>query len=67
MVVLMKLRLNVGDQDLAFRYGVSQSTISRYFSKWIDVMYVHLKPLIKWPKRDRLLKTMPADFRKKNF
>ena len=40
VIVLMKLRLNVGDQDLAFRYGVSQSTLSRNFSKWIDVMYI---------------------------
>ena len=58
MVVLVKLQINVGDQDLAFRCGVNQSTISRYFSKWIDVMYVRLKPLIKWPERHQLRKTM---------
>ena len=66
IVVLMKLRLNVGDQDIAFRFGVNQSTVSRCFSKWIDVMYIRLKPLIKWPERDELMKTMPMDFRK-NF
>ena len=37
IVVLMKLRLNVGDQDIAFRFGVNQSTVSRCFSKLIDV------------------------------
>ena len=42
MVVLMKLRLNLGDQDLAYRFNVSQSTISRYVAKWINVMYVYL-------------------------
>ena len=63
VVVLMKLRLNVGDQDIAFRFGTSQSTISRCISKWIDVMYIRLKPLIKWPERDELMKTMPMDFR----
>ena len=26
-------------------------------------MYVKLKPLIKWPNREELLKTMPMDFR----
>lgn len=66
IVALMKLRLNVGDRDLAFRFGVNQSTISRYISKWMDAMYLRLKPLIKWPERDLLLKTMPMDFRK-NF
>ena len=29
-------------------------------------MYVCLNPLIKWPGREELLKTMPMDFRK-NF
>jgi len=58
--------LNLGDQDIAFRFGVNQSTISQCFNKWIDIMSIRLKPLIKWPARDELLKTMPMDFRK-NF
>lgn len=64
IVVLMKLRLNVGDQDIAFRCGVSQSTISRCFNKWIDAMNVRMKPLVKWPEREELMKSMPMDFRK---
>ena len=55
MLALMKLRLNLSDQDLAFRFGVNQLTISRYLSKCIDVMYVRLTPLVKWPERDELL------------
>jgi hypothetical protein len=31
LMVLMKLRLNLGDQYLAYRFGVHNSTISRYF------------------------------------
>lgn len=61
----MKLKLNPGDQDLAFRFGVNQSTVSRYFKKWIDVMYVRLCPLVKWPDRGKLLQTMPMEFRKR--
>ena len=63
LLVLMKLRLNLGDQDLAYRFNISQPTVSRYFNKWIDILYVRLKPLIKWPNRDELIKTMPMDFR----
>ena len=63
MVTLMKLRLSLFEQDLAFRFGVHQSTISRIFRRWIDIMYVKLKPLIKWPNREELLKTLPMDFR----
>ena len=66
VMVLMKLRLNLGDQYLAYRFGVHNSTFSRYFKKWINVMYVRLKPLIKWPGRGELLKSMPVVFRK-NF
>lgn len=60
----MKLRLNFGDQDLAFRFHINQSTVSWYLSKWIDVMYVQMTPLIKWSEWDQLLKTMPMNFRK---
>ena len=66
LMTLMKLRLNVADQDLAYRFGIHQSTVSRYITKWLDVLYVKLSPLIYWPDRDQLLKIMPTCFRK-NF
>ena len=64
----MKLcdRLNLGDQDLAYRYGINQSTVTHYLGKWIDIMYIRLGHLVAWPNREQLLKTMPMDFRK-NF
>jgi hypothetical protein len=63
MLTLMKLRLNLCDQDLAFRFGVHQSTVSRCFRKWIDILHIRLKPTIKWPSREEVMKTMPVDFR----
>jgi len=39
IMILMKLRLYIGDQDLAYRFGIHQSTVSRYFNKWLDVLY----------------------------
>jgi len=39
IIVLMKLRFNLGDQDLAYRFGINQSTVSRYFNKWLDILY----------------------------
>ena len=64
VMVLMKLRLNLANQDLAYRFGVHQASVSRNFRKWIDVMYRRLRPLIIWPTREELLKTMPVAFRK---
>ena len=39
LVVLIKLRLNIANQYLGYQFGVHHSTISRYFRKWITVMY----------------------------
>ena len=45
---------------------MSQSTVSKNFKKVINIMYVRLKPLVKWPGREELQKTIPAVF-KNNF
>ena len=63
VMVLMKLRLNLGDQDLVYHFQVTQSTVSRYFNRWLDVLYTCLSCLITWPGRDQLMKTMPMEFR----
>ena len=62
VLVLMKLRLKMRFQELAFRFGVNVTTISRIFSCWIMVMDVRLALLIFWPERDQLWKTMPVCF-----
>ena len=38
LLVLMKLRLAVPNQDLAYRFGINTSRVSQLFHKWIDVM-----------------------------
>ena len=64
LIALVKLRLSLGDQDLSYRFGISQATVSNYFGAWIDVMYTRLSSLISWPERSELMKTMPSEFRK---
>ena len=56
VMVLMK-------NDLAYRFNVSQQTISRMFNKWISHMGEKLSPLIRWPDQDKLQKTLPMSFR----
>ena len=62
VLVLMKLRLNVPLQDLAYRFMVSLPTISRIFAHWMVVMDIRLKGMIYWPERDELWATMPMCF-----
>ena len=58
----MKLRLNVPLQDLAHRFDISLSTVSQIFSAWMTVMDIRLSPLISWPEREDLWRTMPKCF-----
>ena len=64
LITLMKLRLNLGDQDLAYRFAISQPSVSRYTAKWLDLLSTRLAFLIHWPDRQDLMKTMPTDFQK---
>ena len=63
IIVLMKLRLNVPFQDLAYRFLVSVATVSRIFWAWIIAMDYRLCKLVYWPERENLWKTMPMCFR----
>ena len=58
----MKLRLNCGLQDLAYRLQVSLSTMTRRFQEMVDMLYIRLNFLIMWPERENLRKTMPLCF-----
>ena len=62
VLVLIKLRLNVPHQDLAYRFDVSLTTVSRILSLWLMVMDIRLSPLISWPEREDLWRTMPQCF-----
>ena len=64
LLTLVRLRLNLQLVDLGFRFNVHCTTVSRLFLHVLDVLYVKLKPLIIWPDRDSLKKTMPMTFRK---
>ena len=41
-LVLVRLRLGLFEQDLAYRFGVSQSTVSRVINTWINFIYLQL-------------------------
>lgn len=63
VMTLMKLRLNLGHQDLAYRFNITKSTVSRRFDDMLNIMYTRLKFLVFWPDREELWKTMPLCFR----
>ena len=54
--------MNLPMKDLAYRFNVSVATVSRAWLKWMVRMDVRLGPLILWPERESLRKTMPCCF-----
>ena len=64
VLTMMGLRLSLPLSDLGYRFGVSNSAAFRVFSTRLDVMFVRLSPLIRWPSKEELWKTMPLSYRK---
>ena len=66
LLVLMRLRLNLGLQDLAYRFRVTMATVSNYISKWIDIMYFRLaRNFMVWPDNVANELSMPNYFRRR--
>ena len=62
IIILMKLRLNVLFQDLAYRFEVFLTSVSRIFTSWIHAMDLRWSDFIYWPEKEQLWKTMPMCF-----
>lgn len=61
-LTLIKLRLNLRNKDLAFRFGICESLVSRYVTTWISYLYHHLKE-VKWmPEVEQVRATLPHSF-----
>ena len=62
-MILIKLRLNTQFENLADQVGFSKTTVHEIFRRRINLMYVKLKFLIKWPDHDASVQTLPNVFR----
>ena len=59
----VRLRLDLLQQDLAYRFGISQSSVSRILTTWIKFVYLKLKRIPLWPLRALVLSNMPNTFK----
>ena len=50
LLVLMRLRHNHTQSDLACRFNVEQSSVSRILNHWIPLLSAQFNRLIKWPQ-----------------
>ena len=62
---LIHMRLNLSGRDLGYMFGgISEATVSHTFLHVVNVLYHRLRPLVIWPDRGTLRKTLPLDFSK---
>ena len=59
LCLIMKLRLNLQHQDLAYRFNVSVTTISDLLNQGLPKLAEKLSFLIQWPDKDSLIRNMP--------
>jgi len=62
-LTLVRLRLGDPELDLAVRFGLSQSCVSRIIATWINLLYHSLKGLERFPPWHIVQKYMPAAFK----
>ena len=66
LLVLMKLRLGLWTIDLAVvRFNISEGTVSKLFTTWINYLYVRLGDLKISPQRNVIIANMPPNFKEK--
>uniref|UniRef100_A0A3Q1H1H1 Uncharacterized protein n=1 Tax=Anabas testudineus TaxID=64144 RepID=A0A3Q1H1H1_ANATE len=64
LLTLMRLRLDLRNQDLAYRFGVKVSTVIRTVHRMVNIMSSTLVPTaVFWPSRAELRKNLPAALR----
>ena len=54
-MVLVKLRLDLTFRDLAYRFQISQATVSRYFITWVCFLYQQLREIEWFPSKEHTL------------
>lgn len=64
LCILMKLRLNLQHEDLAYRFNVSKTTVSDMLNQGLPKLASKLSFLIQWPDKEYLVSNMPAIFKR---
>ena len=62
-LTMVRLRLGLMEQDLAYRFGISQPTVSRIICTWINFLYLKLKEIPMWAPRGLIQANMPQSFK----
>ena len=62
MFVLVKLKLELSHTNLAYRFSLSLSNVSRIYKSCITILSEELEILSVWPERDALRRSLLESF-----
>lgn len=62
-LVLLKLRLNLTNQDIGYRFGVSKTHVTKLITAGLPSIAKALRFLVRWPSRENILRTLPKVFK----
>ena len=60
---LTRLRLGLLERDLANRFNLSKSQVSRIWITWLDFLYTRVRSIPIWPSQTYIRETMPSNFK----
>ena len=64
-LVLVRLRLGLPVRDLTQRFSISATSVNRYFTAWINYMYLRLGSIHIWPSKQYITSTMLGSMKQK--
>ena len=59
----MKLKLGLYNKDLAVRFCIALSTVTKIVKTWINLIYIRLGSIRLFPSRDIIIRNMTQDFK----
>ena len=63
IMILMRLRLGLLERDLAYRFDISQPSLSKILLEWLPILATRLSFSVTRTRREELWKALPACFR----
>lgn len=63
LLIFMKLRLALLNQDLACRFNVPEGLVSRLINEGLPALAFRLSFLVRWPSKEEVSRTLPSLFK----
>ena len=64
LLIMMRLRLGLLQEDLAWRFQVSDTTVSKVVTTWTRLLSKEFSCLIIWPSKGPIYANLPICFKK---